>query len=37
MNENQKKPAAGKASVTVVKIKELPVRKDVKGGRIISV
>jgi hypothetical protein len=37
MNENQKKPAVGKASATVVKIKELPVRKDVKGGRFINV
>jgi hypothetical protein len=37
MSENQKKTAAGKPSATVVKIKELPVRKDVKGGRIISV
>jgi hypothetical protein len=32
MSKDQKKPANNKTSATAIKIKELPVRKDVKGG-----
>jgi len=34
MNTSQKKPTDTKAASPTIKIKELPVRKDVKGGRI---
>jgi len=34
MSNDQKKPTTSKTSATEIKIKELPVRKDVKGGKI---